>query len=314
MRELPDRATTLRLVPATTVPIDLVADLLQRAFADDIAPVSPAAFSSATLQALVARDDVLLDRSYVALRDSAPVGVALVAVRPARRGPRTRLAGMGVALEARRLGVARALLERVIADARGRGSPEIVLETFEHNAAAVHLYESYGFVAARRLLGFTLPMTAVPDDTAAVTLPHVVLHPAAAPMLLPLITLCASAEPSEATPPWQLEAMSLARLGPAASVYAFAEWGGLAGMRPVGYIALTGEGPDARLTGLGAVPAKRRRRLATAALMALRDTRPDIATLSTPPLAPEQSALVLFLTALGTAPSGEAQVEMRLSL
>lgn len=314
MRELSDRATTLSLAPATTVPIDLVADLLQRAFADDIAPMGPAAFSPVTLQSLVARDDVLLDRSYVALRDGAPVGIALVAVRPARGGPRTRLAGMGVAPEARRLGVGRALLERVIADARGRGSPAVTLEAFERNAAALHLYESHGFVAARRLLGFTLSMTELPRDAAATTRPAITLRATEAPLLLPLITLCASAEPPEAAPPWQLEAMSLTRLGPAASIYAFAEGGGLAGVRPVGYVALTGEGPGARLAGLGVVPAKRRQGLAMAALAALRATRPGLATLSMPPLAPEKSALVPFLTTLGAAPANEAQVEMRLSL
>jgi len=309
---MPDRAITLQY--ASTVPIDILADLLHRAFADYIVPVGPAAFSPATLQSLVARDDVLLDRSYVALRDGAPIGVALVAVRPARGGPRTRLAGMGVAPEARRLGVGRALLEGVIADARGRGSLAVTLEAFERNAAAVHLYENHGFVAARRLLGFTLSMTELPRDAASASLPAVTLREAAAPALLPLITLCASAEPPEAAPPWQLEAMSLTRLGPAASIYAFAEGGGLAGMHPSGYVALTGEGPDARLAGLGVIPAKRRQGLATAALVALRATRPGLATLSTPPLAPEKSALVPFLTALGAAPANEAQVEMRLSL
>ncbi len=307
-----NRAITLQL--ATTVPIDLVADLLGRAFADYIVPVGPSAFSPVTLQSLVVRDDVLLDRSYVALGDGAPIGVALVAVRPAREGPRTRLAGMGVAPEARRLGVGRALLERIIADARGRGSPAVTLEAFERNAAAVHLYESHGFVAARRLLGFTLSMTELPRDAASASLPAITLREAAAPLLFPLITLCAGAEPPEAAPPWQLEAMSLTRLGPAASIYAFAEGGGLAGLRPDGYVALTGEEPDARLAGLGVVPAKRRQRLATAALVALRDTRPGITTLSTPPLAPEKSALVPFLTTLGAAPANEAQVEMRLSL
>ncbi|MCA1598954.1 MAG: GNAT family N-acetyltransferase [Chloroflexi bacterium] len=308
------RLSSITLQPACAVPLDILAGLLRRAFADYIVPIGPAAFSPATLQSLVARDDVLLDRSYVALRDGAPVGVALVAVRSARGGPRTRLASMGVAPEARRLGVGRALLERVIADARDRGAAAVTLEAFERNAAAIHLYESHGFVAARRLLGFTLRMSDLPRDVAATAPPAITLREATAPLLLPLITLCAGAEPPEAAPPWQLEAMSLARLGPAASIYAFAEGSGLTAMRPVGYIALTGAGPDARLAGLGVAPAQRRRRLATAALVALHDTRPDIATLSTPPLAPEKSALVPFLTTLGAAPSNEAQVEMRLSL
>src|SRR5579884_4152181 len=99
---------------ADTVSPDLVADLLQRAFSDYIVP---AAFSTPTLLATAARDDILLDQSYVAYTGATPAGVALVAARPARQGPRTRLAGMGVVPEGRRSGVARALLDRVMADA-----------------------------------------------------------------------------------------------------------------------------------------------------------------------------------------------------
>jgi len=283
-----------------------VAGLLGRAFADYLAPVGQAAFSARTLGATVARDDILLDHSYVAMRGGAPVGVALVAVRPARGGPRTRLAGMGVVPEARRTGIARAMLERVVAGARARGSPTVALEAFERNTAAVRLYEGYGFVVTRRLLGFTLPLPSL-DLLPATGPPAVVLRPAAAPMLLPLFSMCASEEPAEALPPWQLEAASLARLGPSAAVYAVAERGSA---RPAGYVALTGEGPTLRLAGLGVVPARRRQGLATAALAALRATHSGVAALSVAPLVPERSTLIPFLTARGATLAGQAQVEM----
>jgi len=297
---MPDPTITLQ--PAGAVPLALVAGLLREAFADYVVPMGPAAFSPRTLEATVARDDILLDQSYVAVADGAPAGVALVAVRHARGGPRTRLAGMGVVPTARRAGVARALLERVVADARARGSPAIVLEAFERNAAAVRLYEGNGFVVARRLLGFALPLASMlPTGLAAVT-----LHPVDAPGLLPLFSLCASAEPPEAAPPWQVEAVSLTRLGPSAAVYVVAERGSV---RPAGYVALTGAGA-ARLVGLGVAPARRRRGLATAALAALREARPDVTELSVAPLVPERSALAPFLAACGAAQANEAQLEM----
>jgi GNAT superfamily N-acetyltransferase len=300
------RVSSVALRPASAVPLDLVAGLLGRAFADAPMPAGagPAAFSARTLDATVARDDILLDSSYVATVDGAPAGVALVAARPARGGPRTRLAGMGVVREARRAGVARALLGRVVADARGRGSLAVVLEVFEGNRAAVRLYEGGGFVASRRLLGFSLPIEGLPADDP----PIVTLRPVAAPVLLPLFDVCASEGPAEAAPPWQLEAVSLARLGPSAAVYAIVERGGA---RPAGYVALTGEGPGARLVGLGIVPARRRLGLAARALGALGALYPDIAALSLAPLVPERSTLVPFLVAVGAAPVADgAQVEM----
>jgi len=298
--------STITLQPATSAPLARVAGLLSEAFADYVAPAGPAAFSPRTLEATVARDDILLDQSSVAVVDGAPAGVALVAVRHARGGPRTRLAGMGVVPLARRAGVARALLARVVADARGRGSPTIVLEAFERNVAAVRLYEGNGFIVARRLLGFALPLASPPahdaHDAHAVT-----LHPAGAPELLPLFSLCASAEAPEAAPPWQVEAVSLARLGPSAPVYVMTERGSA---RPAGYVALTGAGPVARLAGLGVAPAWRRRGLATAALAALREARPDVTELSVAALTPERSALTPFLAARGVTQANEAQLEM----
>jgi len=307
--------STITLQPATSAPLARVAGLLSEAFADYVAPAGPAAFSPRTLEATVARDDILLDQSYVAVVDGAPAGVALVAVRHARGGPRTRLAGMGVVPLARRAGVARALLARVVADARGRGSPTIVLEAFERNVAAVRLYEGNGFIVARRLLGFALPLASPPahdahdahDAHAAPAAPAVTLHPAGAPELLPLFSLCASAEAPEAAPPWQVEAVSLARLGPSAPVYVMTERGSA---RPAGYVALTGAGPVARLAGLGVAPAWRRRGLATAALAALREARPDVTELSVAALTPERSALTPFLAARGVTQANEAQLEM----
>lgn len=55
------------------------------------------------------------------------------------------LANIAVAADARRQGIARALLENVLADAMARGTKELYLEVRESNAAARRLYASLEF-------------------------------------------------------------------------------------------------------------------------------------------------------------------------
>ncbi len=144
-----------------------LAALVTESFSDSAAPWP---LSAATLAAMVARDDIALPSSHVAYLDGAPVGVALVAVRygldhgpgsGVRVAARTWLEALGVVPAARRSGVARLLLGRVLEEARARGSRAVRLQVHESNAPARRLYESLGFVAARRLLGFTLPRAVV---------------------------------------------------------------------------------------------------------------------------------------------------------
>jgi ribosomal protein S18 acetylase RimI-like enzyme len=54
--------------------------------------------------------------------------------------------GLAVAPDARRLGVASALLDEAVAEARRRGGRKLVLNVLGTNTGAQRLYERYGFV------------------------------------------------------------------------------------------------------------------------------------------------------------------------
>ncbi len=159
--------SAVTLVPAATMDLVALAALVTEAFADSAAPWP---LSAETLASMVASDDIALSSSHVALLRGAPVGVTFVGVRygrdtedgaGARVAARTWLEALGVVPAARRGGVARLLLGRVLDEARARGSRTVALQVHASNAPARRLYESLGFVAARRLLGFTLPRPAV---------------------------------------------------------------------------------------------------------------------------------------------------------
>jgi ribosomal protein S18 acetylase RimI-like enzyme len=123
------------------------AKLLTGAFADYFVKI---AFTEPGLRQMERTDSVDFEKSRIVLLEGVPVGAALIA----RRATQSRLAGMAVLPEARRRGVARALVQRLLADAQARGDRRMVLEVIEQNAAAVRLYESAGFRRKRRLVGF----------------------------------------------------------------------------------------------------------------------------------------------------------------
>jgi GNAT superfamily N-acetyltransferase len=124
-----------------------LAQLLGRAFAGYVVPMQP---TPAAMEARNRIEHVDLFASQVARRAGAPLGLALIA----RRGRRCRVAAMGVVVEARGTGVARALLERVIGDARDRGDDSLILECIASNERAIRLYRRSGFVQTRRLVGW----------------------------------------------------------------------------------------------------------------------------------------------------------------
>ncbi len=127
--------------------LDRAAEVLTRGFSDYFVKIP---FTSSGLLQAARVDGIDLASSLVVSRDGAPVGAALVS----RRGWTSRLAGMALVPEARRGGVGRALVTRLLEDARGRGEREMVLEVIEQNEPAVKLYEACGFSKVRRLLGF----------------------------------------------------------------------------------------------------------------------------------------------------------------
>lgn len=104
------------------------------------------------------------EASYGAFEADRLVGFALTC----RDGDRIYNSGTGVAPSHRRRGLARALIDEVIASVPARA---YVLEVLEANASAIALYAAAGFVETRRLQAWTYEahgaVAAVPEVTHA---------------------------------------------------------------------------------------------------------------------------------------------------
>ncbi len=124
-----------------------LAALFERSFADYVVPMRATPIGTEVRNRI---EHVDLFASRVALHGGTPVGLALIA----RRGWRSRIAAMGVVVEARGSGAAQALLDRVLDDARVRGDHTLSLECIASNARALRLYRRAGFVVTRRLVGW----------------------------------------------------------------------------------------------------------------------------------------------------------------
>ena len=110
----------------------------------------PSAFESSVV---FVADDVKEKRliGFVALRftDIADTPQS----HPGRRADVTML---GVVPERRRQGLARALVQRALQHAHEQGATLITLCVEEHNAGAIKLYESIGWIAIDRMMAFPL--------------------------------------------------------------------------------------------------------------------------------------------------------------
>jgi ribosomal protein S18 acetylase RimI-like enzyme len=191
----------LDFVSITHFGLDQAADVLTRAFSDYLVKIVA---TPAILQQMARVDSVDFALSRIVLCDGAPAGAALIATRSRA----TRLAGMALLPEARRRGIGRSLVMRVIEESRVRGDRSIVLEVIEQNAAAVRLYESCGFSRVRRLVGFRRPIQA--EDVA--------LRPVPQLKQVDLQAVAAVVKTNGlADLPWQLSAETLAQL-PASTV------------------------------------------------------------------------------------------------
>jgi len=138
---------TKTFVAAAELAYPELAVLFERAFAGYVVPVRATPGAMETRNRI---EHVDLLASLVALDDSEPVALALVA----RRGRKSRIAAMGVVTEARGAGVGRALVSRLIEDARDRRDDSLVLECIASNERALRLYRRAGFVGTRRLVGW----------------------------------------------------------------------------------------------------------------------------------------------------------------
>ena len=177
------------------------ADVLARGFADYFVKIP---FNVAMLLNLARGDSVDLSVSRIVVRDGSAVGAALVA----RRGWTNRLAAMAIIPEARRSGLGRSIVSRLLTEAKARGDRTMVLEVIEQNTAAVELYRACGVATIRRLVGFVgsvaPPGNDVPSDLLEVDLREV-----------------AAAIVRHGVPdlPWQLSGESVAQLTPPAVGY-----------------------------------------------------------------------------------------------
>lgn len=294
--------STVSVVPATQLDPASLAELLNRAFSDYVVAIH---LDVEDLAAMVRRDDVRLDLSWVATVHGRPAGLGLLATRHSRAGFAARVATMGVLPEHRHAGIGRTLLRQLIATAREHGARSVTLEVFTTNEPARRLYAAHGFRPTRRLLGFTLPR----DRLSRPAWAAVALRPIERRETLSLYAACVSDESPEAQPPWQLDGTVLARLAAPTAFYAIDD---AATGTAVGYLVLGRERPAAHLVHLGIVPRYRRRGHGTAALHAIFAAHGDLQELHLPQLIPEASSLVPFLTACGATAEPEDQFEMLL--
>jgi ribosomal protein S18 acetylase RimI-like enzyme len=142
----------LTLTPAHEHPIPFLADLMTRGFEGYLVPIN---ITDTVLLTMMRRDGIDLTASRVLMRDTEPIGLAMIA----RRGWTSRLAAMGITSNARSGGVGTWAMEQLIEEAKARGDKEMLLEVIEQNTAGVKLYEKVGFTKIRRLVGYKLDTT-----------------------------------------------------------------------------------------------------------------------------------------------------------
>jgi len=153
----------LRLRPATAFSHRRLSELLNQAYADYYAPVT---FDAYQFSMMCEDMDVDLARSVVAVAageaigwpTDTPIGMALVSVR----GLEGWVSGVGVLPEWRRRGVARTILQRILAGALEAQFDLVRLEVLTQNNGGIRLYRSLGFEIERDLLVLRLPDGATP--------------------------------------------------------------------------------------------------------------------------------------------------------
>jgi len=273
--------TERRITSAAELALPALAALFTEGFRQYLLPMR---FTAESLAERICAEQIDLAASRVLWNCGTPAGLALIA----RRGWVSRLAAMGILPEARAQGAGRALLGRVLEDARGRGDARMRLEVFEANAAARALYVRSGFRLVQRLVGYEgnrIEPQAAPLEE---------LDPARFSQLLP---------PDDSLP-WQLERASLA--APPSGARCFA-------LERTSFAYLSGvAGQVAWLRGIFTLPGERRRGQARRLSRALAARFPA-QRLSVPALLPEGLAAPFF-AAVGFLPGGLPQLELVLDL
>lgn len=136
---------TIRLVPANEFLVKDLAALFTKAYEGYFVPIE---VDEATMSEFIELWDIDLRRSRVALDNDQPAGIANLALR----GNCGWIAGIGVAANARRRGIARALMKALLVEAPATVS----LEVIDQNGPAIALYAQLGFETRRTLEVWTL--------------------------------------------------------------------------------------------------------------------------------------------------------------
>jgi ribosomal protein S18 acetylase RimI-like enzyme len=211
----------LQLLPAERVSHADRAALLNAAYVDYAVPMH---LTADTMQGVTRFYDVDLTASVVAQAGSALVGMALLS----RRDERGWISGVGVLPAWRRHGIARMMMEAVLARACEGRIRQIALEVISQNHPARALYASLGFVEGRELLTWRFP-----GDADPLPIPEERLSPA------PVEALLAHFDGWHDQPPcWQAEAATLRKMTERMRGYGL-DLGGI----PAGY-CLVGERND----------------------------------------------------------------------
>lgn len=182
------------LLPAAACSQTALVDAFNDAFADYL--IGPPRLAPGDWPAFLRRQGVEIGASRVVADGGEVLGFALVG----GRGGRRRLATMGLRPAARGRGIAQALLDGVLAEARqDRAAQLFELEVFAQNPRAVALYRSRGFATVAALRGYER----APQDQAA---------GAPAPQSVALADALAWLDASERAQllPWQVSAAALA--------------------------------------------------------------------------------------------------------
>jgi ribosomal protein S18 acetylase RimI-like enzyme len=132
------------LEPATSIGLDELATLFTSAYEGYFVPFQ---IDEPTLRFMAEALDLDLSASLVARSDGELVGLANLGIR----NDVGWVGGIGVTSAARRRGVAAALMDGLIEQARTRGVRHLTLEVIEQNEPAFRLYEKLGFETTRWL-------------------------------------------------------------------------------------------------------------------------------------------------------------------
>ncbi|ANS41937.1 GNAT family N-acetyltransferase [Serratia inhibens] len=103
----------------------------------------------ATFASRFGAEDLSLNDSIIVTHQQQPVALALIS----RRGLHSRVAALSIRPEMRGKGLGKALMQRIVADARSRGDRRLSLEVIEGNDAALALYHQAGLRIVRTLTG-----------------------------------------------------------------------------------------------------------------------------------------------------------------